>query len=77
MYRRGQQFESPIKLHYSQTFVAYCQYDDVFESPIKLHYSQTYFDDEEDWNKFESPIKLHYSQTMVSCTSSTSGLSPL
>ena len=34
-------FESPIKLHYSQTYAEKKKGGAAFESPIKLHYSQT------------------------------------
>ena len=34
-------FESPIKLHYSQTVFLFFYILYSFESPIKLHYSQT------------------------------------
>ena len=34
-------FETPIKLHYSQTGDAAFLNDLLFETPIKLHYSQT------------------------------------
>ena len=67
----AKQFESPIKLHYSQTgeIKAVCTH--WFESPIKLHYSQTSQDTFKSTVKFESPIKLHYSQTDLSFTESS------
>ena len=34
-------FETPIKLHYSQTGLAAERSKEKFEPPIKLHYSQT------------------------------------
>ena len=36
-------FETPIKLHYSQTRADAGRNLARFETPIKLHYSQTFF----------------------------------
>ena len=38
---RDNQFETPIKLHYSQTVDVDRAGEVRFETPIKLHYSQT------------------------------------
>ena len=42
-------FETPIKLHYSQTFAIWGIIEWKFETPIKLHYSQT--------SKYNSPLR--------------------
>ena len=70
-------FESPMDLHYSQTFQNLFQLLQPFESPMDLHYSQT-------WSlapfltyKFESPMDLHYSQTSHAFRYTKTSLNPL
>ena len=62
-----QEFESLIKLHYSQTFSKSGLSCMLFESLIKLHYSQTDLVKPIPIHMFESLIKLHYSQTYIRC----------
>ena len=61
--RSGYVFETPIKLHYSQTQYGSRHPENTFETPIKLHYSQTRLKQLTGLAAFETPIKLHYSQT--------------
>ena len=58
-------FETPIKLHYSQTKCTFGGAEESFETPIKLHYSQTHVSCNAARIRFETPIKSHYSQTIV------------
>ena len=63
MHLKFLKFDSPMKLHYSQTVPSIKKDKTWFDFPMKLHYSQT-----EVWTKkrgevFDSPMKLHYSQT--------------
>ena len=57
------QFDSPMKLHYSQTSTTASSANILFDSPMKLHYSQTFPSHIRRCGKFDSPMKLHYSQT--------------
>ncbi len=56
-------FETPMKLHYSQTERMSNKSDEKFETPMKLHYSQTALVSYTYNRGFETPMKLHYSQT--------------
>ena len=57
-------FETPTKLHYSQTEKFTDAYNSLFETPTKLHYSQTLESSAAQPFSFETPTKLHYSQTL-------------
>ena len=56
-------FETPMKLHYSQTAIVSSCCVKAFETPMKLHYSQTFNFSGKGNRRFETPMKLHYSQT--------------
>ena len=67
-------FETPKKLHYSQTLSSVKEPLRLFETPKKLHYSQTRFAALKRTPRFETPKKLHYSQTSNSDQHLKSGL---
>ena len=56
-------FETPMRLHYSQTPGFAISAVRMFETPMRLHYSQTLVFRGPELLPFETPMRLHYSQT--------------
>ena len=71
------EFETPKKLHYSQTLMSLWKLRRKFETPKKLHYSQTADVRRRLERRFETPKKLHYSQTRDLVSRTGNGLRPL